>query len=82
MKNNLKQELRDKLLSHLSDHNTEANVNIAFDVCRDFSVLFSLFCAENYIHLAGNKWMHYWEGGDEEYTTEDLFNKFLEGHGR
>jgi len=76
--NKLKQELRDKLLSHLSDHNTEANVNIAFDVCKDFSISFISFCARNFEPL-GVEGEHFKDNlFGNVFSKEELFNKFLE----
>jgi hypothetical protein len=45
--NKLEQKFHDKLLSHLSDHDTKANVNNAVGVCKDFSLSFLTFFAEN-----------------------------------
>jgi hypothetical protein len=72
----LKDELRLRLLGQLSSEKTELDVDTAFEVCRKVSVSFSLFCAENYTHdWDSNYW---WDGFMELYTTEELFDKFLE----
>ena len=74
--NKLEQKFSDKLLSHLSDHDTKANVNNAVGVCRGVSLSFSLFCARNYKHLGGG----IWESLDipRKYVTTELFNIFIE----
>lgn len=46
--NKIEQEFSNKLLSHLSDHDTKANINNAVGVCKDFSLSFLTFFAENY----------------------------------
>lgn len=74
--NKLEQKFHDKLLSHLSDHNTKSNIDNAVEVCRTFSLSFSLFCARNYKHLGGG----IWESLDNprKYVTTELFNIFIE----
>ena len=78
--NKLKEQLRFKMLGQLSDERTKEDIDNAYSVAVDFAVSFSVFCAENYVHLTGNNWMHYWNGGDEEFTTEELFNIFIESY--
>ena len=73
----LKEQLRFKMLGQLSDEKTNIDIDNAYDVAVDFTLSFSLFCAENYIHLSGNNWMSYHKE-TEEFTTEELLNKFLE----
>ena len=77
----LKEQLRFKMLGQLSDEKTEVDINNAYDVAVDFTLSFSLFCAENYIHLSGNNWMSYHKE-TEAFTTEELLNKFLEEYGK
>ncbi len=48
--NKIKQELRQKLQGQLSDEKTELDVDNAYSVVKENSVLFSLFCAENTIN--------------------------------
>ena len=79
--NKLKEQLRFKMLGQLSDEKTNTDINNAYSVAVDFAVSFSLFCAENYIHLSKNNWMTYHKD-TEEYTTEGLLNKFLEEYDR
>ena len=81
MMNKLREQLRLRMLGQLSDEATEVDINNAYDVAVDFAVSFSLFCAENYIHLSKNNWMAYHED-TEASTTEELLNKFLEGYGK
>jgi hypothetical protein len=49
------------------------------NVVKNFSVSFSLFCAENYIHLHSDRWIKYL-GDDKEFETEELYNKFIESY--
>ena len=79
--NKLKEQLRLRMLGQLSDEKTNTDINNAYDVAVDFTLSFSLFCAENYIHLSGNNWMSYHKE-TEEFTTEELLNKFLEEYGK
>lgn len=74
--NKLEQKFSDKLLSHLSDHDTKANVNNAVEVCKNFSLFFSLFYARNYKHLGGG----IWESRDipKKYITTELFSIFID----
>ena len=81
MENKLKEQLRLRMLGQLSDEKTKEDINNAYSVAVDFAVSFSLFCAENYIHLSENNWMAYHKD-TEEYTTEELLNKFLEEYGK
>jgi hypothetical protein len=74
--NKLKDELRLKLLGQLSSEKTELD----FEVCKKVSVSFSLFCAENYTHNTDSN--YWWDGFGVRYTTEELFNKFLEDYGK
>ena len=74
--NKLKDELRLKLLGQLSSEKTE----LYFEVCKKVSVSFSLFCAENYTHNTDSN--YWWDGFGVRYTTEELFNKFLEDYGK
>ena len=46
--NNLKEQLRFKMLGQLSDENTEVDVNNAYGVCKDFTLSFLTFLRENY----------------------------------
>ena len=79
--NKLREQLRLRMLGQLSDESTEVDINNAYSVAVDFTLSFSLFCAENYIHLSGNNWMSYHKE-TEEFTTEELLNKFLEEYGK
>ena len=87
MSNKLKQQLRLKMLGQLSDENTEVDVNNAYDVCKDFTLSFLTFLRENYstverwenFPLENNKWRCY--DTDKEFTTEELFNIFVESYG-
>ena len=81
MENRLKEQLRLRMLGQLSDEKTNTDINNAYSVAVDFAVSFSLFCAKNYIHLSENSWMSYHKE-TEEYTTEELLNKFLEEYGK
>ena len=76
MENKLKEQLRLRMLGQLSDERTKEDIDNAYSVAVDFAVSFSVFCAENYIHLSGNNWMAYHKD-TEEFTTEELLNKFL-----
>lgn len=73
----LEDKFRERLLGHLSDANTEVDVKIAVEVCKDFAISFSLFCAENYVHLNDNDWMHYTDFEDKEFKTEELLEIYL-----
>ena len=77
MENKLKEQLRFKMLGQLSDESTEVDINNAYSVAVDFYLSVLSFLRENYIHLSGNNWMAYHKD-TEEYTTEELLNKFLE----
>ena len=77
--NKLREQFRQKLLGQLSDANTEVDINNAVEVFKDFSISFSLFCAENYIHLHSDRWIKYL-GDDKEFETEELYNKFIESY--
>ena len=79
--NKLKEQLRLRMLGQLSDEKTEVDINNAYSVAVDFAVLFTSFVGENYIHLSKNNWMAYHKD-TEEYTTEELLNKFLEEYER
>jgi hypothetical protein len=68
----LKEKLRQGLLGHLSEANTLVDITIASSIAREFSIAFSVFVAENYIYLENNKWLHYNNYGDKEFTTEEL----------
>ena len=70
--NKIKQELRQKLQGQLSDYNTQLDVDNAYSVVKEKAVLFSLFCAENYIHLHSDRWIKY-SGDDREFETEEIF---------
>lgn len=41
--NKLREQFRERLLGQLSQEKTEVDINNAVDVCKDFSVSFSLF---------------------------------------
>ena len=74
--NKIKQELRQKLQGQLSDEKTELDVDNAYSVVKNNSVLFSLFCAENCFYEDG--WCNRnWR--DEAFTTEELFKIFENG---
>ena len=79
--NKLKEQLRLRMLGQLSDKRTKEDIDNAYSVAVDFAVSFSLFCAENCIHLSENNWMSYHKE-TEEFTTEELLNKFLEEYGK
>lgn len=53
--NKIKEELRQKLQGQLSDYNTQLDIDNAYSVVKNYSVLFSLFCAENY-HTEFETW--------------------------
>lgn len=78
--NKLKEQLRFKMLGQLSDERTKEDIDNAYSVAVDFAVLFTSFVGENYVHLSENNWMAYHKD-TEEYTTEELLNKFLEEYG-
>jgi hypothetical protein len=75
--NKVKEELRIRLLSHLSSDDTRNNVNNAFHVCKRTSVSFLIFCAENYMYIRSiDKWKE--KGEENFYSAEELFNKYIE----
>lgn len=82
--NKLKEQFRKKLLGQLSDEKTELDINNAVDVCKDFTLSFIYFLRENYTTqeryekctLDADKWREW--GTSDEYTIEELYNKFLE----
>ena len=78
MSNKLKEVLRFKMLGQLSHEKTELDIESAYDICKDFSVYFSLFCAENYTHNSDSNF--WWDGFGVRYTTEELFNIFIESY--
>ena len=73
--NKLRERFRQRLLGQLSQEKTEVDINNAVDVCRDFSTSFSVFCVRNYYHTGNGQWKQY---KGKHYTTEELYNKFLE----
>ena len=85
--NKLKEQLRLRMLGQLSDESTEVDVNNAYDVAVDFSLSVLSFLRENYstverwenFPLENNKWRCY--DTDKEFTTEELFNIFVESYG-
>ncbi len=88
MENKLKEQLRFKMLGQLSDEATEVDINNAYDVAVDFALSFLTFLRKNYdtkevyenCPLEDNVWREY--ETQEEYTTEELLNKFLEEYGK
>ena len=79
--NKLKEQLRLKMLGQLSDEKTNLDINNAYGVCKDFSVLFSVFCGKNTISYneTEDKWrmkVLY----PTFKTTEELFNIFIESY--
>ena len=77
--NKLKEVLRFRMLGQLSHEKTELDIESAYDVCKDFSVLFSVFCGKNTISYneTEDKWrmkVLY----PTFKTTEELFNEFKE----
>ena len=80
--NKLKEQLRLRMLGQLSDEKTNTDINNAYDVAVDFAVLFTSFVGENYIHLSKGWWLNIYEDTEEQYTTEELLNKFLEEYGK
>ena len=80
--NKLKEQLRLRMLGQLSDEKTELDVNNAYDVCKDFSVLFSVFCGKNTISY--NETKDEWRMKilyPTFKTTVELFNIFVESYG-
>jgi hypothetical protein len=78
--NNLKEQLRFRMLGQLSDEKTNIDINNAYDVAVDFAVSFTSFCAENYSlkfwdNANNKKWFCTKSGKD--LTTEEILNKFL-----
>lgn len=77
---NLRQQLKDNLLSHLSDYDTNCNVEIAYVICKQFTLDFISFLRENCTNydFAENEWQL-----DEEYekhimyTDEEILNIYL-----
>ena len=76
--NKLREKFRQRLLGQLSDEKTEVDINNAVEVCKDFSVSFSRFCARNYELVS----FDLWESRDVpvRYTTEELYNKFIKSY--
>jgi hypothetical protein len=82
--NKLREQFRQRLLGQLSDDKTEVDLNNAVDVCKDFNLSFISFLRENYStqnrlrrsDLKEDMWRLI--NTDSEYTTEELYNKFLE----
>ena len=72
--NKIKEQLRLKMLGQLSDEKTELDVDNAYSVVKNNSVLFSLFCAENCHYQGDGWWNRNWR--DEAFTTEELFKIF------
>ena len=73
----LEDKFRERLLGHLSDANTEVDVKIAVEVCKDFAISFSLFCAENYIPKRVLNKPIIWENKNSQFTTEELMKIYL-----
>lgn len=71
--NKLKDELRLKMLGQLSSEKTEVDINNAYGVCKDFTVSFAEFIKDNCIETPIG-----WQMNGEKYTTEELFNIFIE----
>lgn len=69
--NKIKEQLR---LGQLSEEKTELDVDNAYSVVKNNSVLFSLFCAENYKAYKVKDKPLTWEGTmNRRYTTEELY---------
>ena len=72
--NKLKEQLRLKMLGQLLDEKTQLDVDNAYGVVKNNSVLFSLFCAENYKAYKVKDKPLTWEGNmNRRYTTEELY---------
>jgi hypothetical protein len=80
--NKLREQFRQRLLGQLSDEKTEVDINNAVDVCKDFTFCFISFLARNFEnldiegkHFRCNKF-------GTVYSTEELYNRFLEIYGK
>lgn len=79
----LEDKFRERLLGHLSDANTEVDVRVAVEVCKNFTVSFISFLRENYtdreryenIQLENNMFREY--GGILEFSLEEILEIYL-----
>ena len=78
--NKLRERFRQRLLGQLSQEKTEVDINNAVDVCKDFSVSFSLFCTDYNYERLSDRWYKrsHFQNFPDYYTTEELYNEFLE----
>ena len=79
--NKLKEQLRFKMLGQLSDEKTNTDINNAYSVTVDFTVLFTSFVGENTLSYKEGIWRMK-KLKPEFKTTEELLNKFLEEYDR
>jgi hypothetical protein len=52
----LEEKLRQGLLGHLSEANTQVDVTIACNIAREFAAYFSVFCAKNCLYVGDSIW--------------------------
>ena len=76
MKKN-KEELYHKLQGQLSSDKIELDVDNAYSVVEEKSILFSLFCAENCYYQGDGWWNRSWK--DEALKTIELFKIWENG---
>jgi hypothetical protein len=79
--NNLKEQLRFRMLGQLSDERTKEDIDNAYDVAVDFTLSFLTFLRENYV-LVDTPNDSYWQTVyGEDISEKELLNKFLEEYG-
>lgn len=78
----LEDKFREKLLGHLSDANTEVDVRVAVEVCKQEILLFISFLRENYnVEVAYNgDFLLYQEVQDVSTCEVMRIEKALETH--
>ena len=77
MENKLKEQFRLRMLGQLSDERTKEDIDNAYSVAIDFTVLFTSFVGENTLSYKEGIWRMK-KLKLEFKTTEELLNKFLE----
>jgi hypothetical protein len=71
------------LLAEPFDGLNKDTLDMLESVVKDFSVSFSVFCAKNYKVFKVRGHPIVWEGTmNKRYTTEELYDKFLEDYGK
>lgn len=71
----LEQQFRNGLSGQLSDDKTEVDIRVAVKIAREFSLSFSVFCADFGEYLGGQNYRK-WSTEDDIYTMEEMLKTF------